>query len=80
MLAGPVTQATASGFGPAHARARTMAAYSAAHDVRDAAGRAFGTALYAAAACLPWLVGIPAVLAATAILARMARSAAAPAG
>ena len=75
MLTGPVTQAISSGLAPAHARARYMAAYSAVHDLRDAAGSALGTAFYAVSAGLPWLVGVPVTLLATAVLARTARTA-----
>ena len=75
MLTGPVTQAMSSDLAPAHARARYMAAYSAVHDIRDAAGPAVGTALYAAAASLPWLIGAPVAVAATLVLARTARGA-----
>ncbi len=73
MLAGPVTQAMSSDLAPAHARATYMAAYSAVNDVRDAAGPAIGTGLYAVAASLPWLVGVPVTLLTTLILARTAR-------
>jgi DHA1 family tetracycline resistance protein-like MFS transporter len=73
MLAGPVTQAMSSDLAPSHARATYMAAYSAVNDIRDAAGPAIGTGLYAVAANLPWLVGVPVTLAATLALARTAR-------
>ena len=73
MLAEPVTQAMSSDLALAHARATYMAAYSAVNDVRDAAGPAIGTGLYAVAACLPWLVGVPVSLLATLALARTAR-------
>jgi MFS family permease len=74
MLAGPVTQAMSSDLAPARSRATTMAAYSAVNDLRDAAGPAIGTGLYAAAASLPWLAGVPITLAATLLLARTARA------
>lgn len=77
MLAGPVTQAMSSDLAPAHARATYMAAYSAVNDIRDAAGPAIGTGLYAAAAALPWLAGVPVTLVATLLLVRMARDKAA---
>ena len=73
MLAGPVTQAMSSDLAPAHARATYMAAYSAVNDIRDAAGPAIGTGLYAAAASLPWLLGVPITLVATLLLARTVR-------
>jgi DHA1 family tetracycline resistance protein-like MFS transporter len=50
-----------------------MAAFSTVQDLRDAAGPAIGTALYAAAATLPWLVGMPVVLVASLTLAFAAR-------
>ena len=74
MLAGPVTQAMSSDLAPAHARATYMAAYSAVNDIRDAAGPAIGTGLYATAASLPWLLGVPITLAATLFLTRTART------
>jgi DHA1 family tetracycline resistance protein-like MFS transporter len=73
MVAGPVTQTMSAHLAPAHARATYMAAYSVVHDIRDAAGPAIGTGLYAAAATLPWLVGVPLAVVATLVLARTAR-------
>ena len=73
MLTGPLTQAMSSSLAPAHARAKYMAAYSAVNDIRDAAGPALGTGLYAASSGLPWLVAVPVTLAATLALARVAR-------
>jgi DHA1 family tetracycline resistance protein-like MFS transporter len=73
MLAGPLTQAMSSDLASTHSRATYMAAYSAVNDVRDAAGPAIGTTLYALAARLPWLVGVPITLLATLVLARSAK-------
>ena len=50
-----------------------MAAFSAAQDLQDAAGPAIGIALFATAAILPWLVGMPVVLTASLALASTAR-------
>ena len=74
MLVGPLTQAMSSDLAPAHARATYMAAYSTANDVRDAAGPAIGTSLYAAASSLPWLVAVPITVIGTLLLARAARA------
>ncbi|MET0427577.1 MAG: MFS transporter, partial [Microvirga sp.] len=41
---------------------------STVHDLKDAAGPALGTALFAVAAGLPWLVGLGLVVPAGAIL------------
>ena len=54
---GPLTQGIVTELAPQHGRATYMAAFSSVHDMRDAAGPAIGTALYAAGSMLPWLVG-----------------------
>ncbi len=54
---------------PAHARATYMAAASVAADLKDTLGPAAGTSLYAVAARLPWMVGIPVAVCATLALA-----------
>ena len=73
MLAGPLAQAIVAELAPWAARATCMAAFSVVQDVRDAAGPAIGTALFAAAATLPWLVGAPIVLVASLALASAVR-------
>ena len=73
MLAGPLAQAIVAETAPRAARATYMAAFSAVQDVRDAAGPAIGTALFAAATALPWMVGAPVVAIASLALASAAR-------
>jgi predicted MFS family arabinose efflux permease len=73
MLSGPLTQTIATELSPVRARATYLAAFSAAGDLKDAAGPAIGTALYAVAGGLPWLVGVPLALGAGALLAAVAR-------
>ncbi len=73
MLSGPLTQGIVTELAPKQARATYMAAFSSVQDVRDAAGPAIGTALYAASATLPWLAGVPVTLAASLALALAAR-------
>ena len=72
MLAGPLVQTLAADLAPPASRTTYMAAFSVVQDVRDAAGPAAGMALYAVAATLPWLVGIPIVLIASGALATAA--------
>ena len=69
MFAGPLVQALVAELAPATSRAAYMAAFSVVQDVRDAAGPAAGTALYAVASRLPWLAGMPIALVASAALA-----------
>lgn len=73
MLFGPLTQAIASELAPRNARATYMAAFGVVGDLKDAAGPAIGTWLFAIAARLPWLIGMPIALAAAAALAIAAR-------
>jgi DHA1 family tetracycline resistance protein-like MFS transporter len=73
MLARPLTQAIASELAPRNAQATYMAAFGVVGDLKDAAGPAIGTYLYAIAARLPWLIGFPLVLAAAFALAVAAR-------
>ena len=73
MLSRPLTQAIVSELAPSHAQATYMAAFSVVGDLRDTAGPAVGTYLFAIAARLPWLAGIPMVLAASLALAFAAR-------
>ena len=46
-----------------------MAAFAVIGDLKDAVGPAIGTYLYAIAATLPWLVGLPAAALAAVALA-----------
>jgi MFS family permease len=62
MLSGPVTQTVVTELAPRNARATYMAAFAVVGDLKDTAGPAIGTYLYAFAANLPWLVGIPTAL------------------
>ncbi len=80
MLAGPLAQAIVAELAPRAARATYMAAFSAVQDLRDAAGPAIGTALFAVMGTLPWLVGIPIVLLASLTLAFAARRHETPSG
>jgi DHA1 family tetracycline resistance protein-like MFS transporter len=69
MLFGPLTQTVVTELAPANARATYMAAFAVVGDLKDAAGPAIGTWLYATAVVLPWLVGLPVALAAGLALA-----------
>jgi len=69
MLFGPLLPTLIMQLAPAHARATYMAAASVATDLKDTVGPAAGTSLYAIAARLPWVVGIPVAICATLALA-----------
>jgi len=73
MLSRPLTQAIVSELAPSNAQATYMAAFSVVGDLKDAAGPAIGTYLFAIAARLPWLIGVPMALAASFALAFAAR-------
>jgi MFS family permease len=73
MLSGPLTQAIVSELAPRNAQATYMAAFAVVGDLKDTAGPAIGTYLFAAAARLPWLVGMPIALVAALALAVAAR-------
>jgi len=73
MLSRPLTQAIVSELAPRHVQATYMAAFSVVGDLKDAAGPAIGTYLFAIAARLPWLIGVPMALAASFALAFAAR-------
>ena len=73
MLSGPLTQTIATQLSPVRARATYLAAFSAAGDLKDAAGPALGAGLYAFGSGLPWLVGLPLTLCAGLFLASVAR-------
>ncbi|MGB6890974.1 MAG: MFS transporter, partial [Xanthobacteraceae bacterium] len=57
MFYGPLAQTVVSEFAPNNAQATYQAAFSVASDLRDAAGPAIGTWLFAIAAGLPWASG-----------------------
>lgn len=69
MLVGPLTQTIVTELAPENARATYMAAFAMIGDLKDAVGPAIGTYLYAIAATLPWLVGLPAAALAALALA-----------
>jgi MFS family permease len=57
MFYGPLVQTVVSEFAPKNAQATYQAAFSVASDLRDAAGPAIGTWLFAIGAGLPWASG-----------------------
>ncbi len=73
MLSGPLTQTVVTELAPRNARATYMAAFAVVGDLKDTAGPAIGTYLYAAAASLPWLIGMPVALVAGLALGLAAR-------
>ena len=73
MLIGPLSQTIVTELAPDNAKATYLAAFAVVGDLKDAVGPAIGTYLYASAAVLPWLVGLPAAAAATLALAIAAR-------
>ena len=70
MLMGPLVPTAVNALAPASHRASYMAASSVAVDLKDSLGPALGTAVYALAPTLPWLLGIPFVVAASLGLGR----------
>jgi DHA1 family tetracycline resistance protein-like MFS transporter len=73
MLTGPLVQTIVTELAPKRAQATYQAAFGVVSDLRDAAGPAIGTWLYAIAAGLPWASGIVISLAAALGLAAAAR-------
>ena len=73
MLSGPLVQAIVSELAPRNAQATYQAAFSVVFDLKDAAGPAIGTWLYAMSTALPWGTGIVASIAASVALAVAAR-------
>jgi MFS transporter, DHA1 family, tetracycline resistance protein len=65
MLSGPLVQAIVSELAPRNAQATYQAAFSVVFDLKDAAGPAIGTWLYAMSTVLPWGTGIVASIAAS---------------
>jgi len=73
MLSGPLAQVIVSELAPRNAQATYQAAFSVVFDMKDAAGPAIGTWLYALSAVLPWGTGLITSLAAAFALATAAR-------
>jgi MFS transporter, DHA1 family, tetracycline resistance protein len=73
MLYGPLVQTVISELAPKAAQATYQAAFSVVSDLRDAAGPAIGTWLFAMAAGLPWASGAVISLVAALGLATAAR-------
>jgi MFS family permease len=73
MLSGPLVQAIVSELAPRNAQATYQAAFSVVFDLKDAAGPALGTWLYAISAVLPWGTGIAVSAVASGALAVAAR-------
>jgi DHA1 family tetracycline resistance protein-like MFS transporter len=73
MLSGPLVQAIVSELAPPSGQATYQAAFSVVFDLKDAAGPAIGTWLYAISAVLPWGTGIVASIGASFALAVAAR-------
>jgi DHA1 family tetracycline resistance protein-like MFS transporter len=73
MLAGPLVQTIITELAPRTGQATYQAAFGVVNDLKDAAGPAIGTWLYALAAGLPWASGAVISLAAALGLALAAR-------
>jgi MFS transporter, DHA1 family, tetracycline resistance protein len=73
MLSGPLVQAIVSELAPPNGQATYQAAFSVVFDLKDAAGPAIGTWLYAISTALPWGTGIVASIGASFALAVAAR-------
>ena len=73
MLSGPLVQAIVSELAPRNAQATYQAAFSVVFDLKDAAGPAIGTWLYAISTALPWGTGIIVAILASSALAITAR-------
>ena len=73
MLAGPLAQAIVSELAPRNAQATYQAAFSVVFDLKDAAGPAVGTWLYAISTAMPWGTGIVVSVVASFALAVAAR-------
>ena len=73
MLSGPLVQTIVTELAPRNAQATYQAAFGVVNDLKDAAGPAIGTWLYALSSVLPWGTGIVASLVASVALAAAAR-------
>jgi hypothetical protein len=61
MFCGPLIPSAVNELAAPKTRATYMAAVSVANDLKDTVGPASGTMLFAVAASLPWVMGIPLV-------------------
>ena len=76
MFCGPLIPSAVNELAVPKTRATYMAAVSVANDLKDTVGPASGTMLFAVAASLPWVAGIPLVgLAAWGLASALSRSA-----
>jgi MFS transporter, DHA1 family, tetracycline resistance protein len=73
MLSGPLVQTIITEIAPRNAQATYQAAFGVVNDLKDAAGPAIGTWLYALSSVLPRGTGIAASLIASVALAAAAR-------
>ena len=73
MLSGPLVQTIATELAPRSAQATYQAAFGVVNDLKDAAGPAIGTWLFALAAALPWGTGVLVSIAASLGLVAVAR-------
>jgi DHA1 family tetracycline resistance protein-like MFS transporter len=73
MLSGPLVQAIVTELAPRNAQATYQSAFSVIYDLKDAAGPAIGTWLYAFSAMLPWSSGVIVSIGAALGLATAAR-------
>jgi MFS transporter, DHA1 family, tetracycline resistance protein len=73
MLAGPLVQTIVTELAPRTGQATYQAAFGVVNDLKDAAGPALGTWLFALAAVLPWGTGVVVSIAASLGLAAAAR-------
>lgn len=73
MMSGPLVQTIVTELAPRTGQATYQAAFGVVNDLKDAAGPALGTWLFALAAVLPWGTGVIVSIAASAGLAIAAR-------
>jgi MFS transporter, DHA1 family, tetracycline resistance protein len=73
MLSGPMVQTIVAELAPRTAQATYQGAFGVVNDLKDAAGPAIGTWLFALAAALPWGVGVLVSIAASLGLVAVAR-------
>jgi MFS transporter, DHA1 family, tetracycline resistance protein len=73
MMSGPLVQTIITELAPRTAQATYQAAFGVVHDLKDAAGPAIGTWLFALSAALPWGVGVLVSIAASCGLVAAAR-------
>ena len=73
MLSGPLVQTIITELAPRTGQATYQAAFGVVNDLKDAAGPAIGTWLFALSAALPWGSGVIVTIAASLGLAAAAR-------